>query len=256
MVTRSKSSRANIVRQESKYIRCKINSLPIKAMLYAFLYLTSKAEPCMRSASQGALAKANDSVKVLKAVNGRLRGNSELDPSEMYDIINITVSSYVNLYYSIDSTTRSAILDDCHSSLPKELNLLTMPAVMIMKNTPKGRVASDIKRSLCKKPLIFLQSAILASRRMESIRASMSLKKSYDLGSDRLSSCLDLVGKLIENAEQGIVKPKEDEEEKLKVINGLVSLSQKYDTHTLSYIKSKLDETSFNITAAQRVIRQ
>ncbi len=256
MATKTRSSRASRERTESLSIHCKVNGLPVKSILYALLYVTSKSETSRKAMQGGALTKAKDSIRALKAVNGKLRANSALDPIEMHDILNITSSSYVNLYYSLDSATRHAILNDTHGKLPKEENILTMPALMIMKNAPKGRVVHDIRSSLYKKPLVFLKSAIVASRKMETLRASMSLKKSTDLTSDKLSYSLDTIERLMESIDRGMVRPKEDEDAKAKVIDDLVSLSERYDAHTLSYIKSKLDETSFNISTAQRVIRQ
>ncbi len=256
MATRTRLSRASRERRESISIRCKVNGLSVKSILYALLYVTSKGEDSRKAQQTGALGKAKDSIRVLKAVNGKLRYDNALDPIEMHDILDITASSYVNLYYSLDSATRHAILDDRHGRLPKEENMLTMPGLMIMKNVPKGMVVHDIRSSLYRKPLVFLKSAIVASRKMETLRASMSLKKSTDLASDKLSYLLDTVDKLMDNVDRGMMNPNADEAAKAKVIDDLVSLSERYDAHTLSYINSKLDEASFNITTAQRIVRQ
>lgn len=252
----SRPSRASRERTASLSIRCKVNGLPVKAILYALLYVMSKGEHSRKAQQSGTLTKAKDSIRVLRAVNTKLRANDELDPVEMHDILDITASSYVSFYYSLESAIRADILEDDYGRMPKDENILTMPALMMMRNAPKGKVVHIIRTNLYRKPLVFLRKAIVASRKMETLRASMSLKKSTDFTSDRLSYSFDAVEELIGRVDTGLVKPKEDEEAKARLIDDLVGLSERYDAHTLQYIKSKLDETSFNLSTAQRVIRQ
>ena len=224
-------------------------------MLYALLYIVAKGRGGKATAAVP-MAKAKESITVLKAVNSKLRGNVALDANEMHDIIGVTAESYANLYYSLDSSVRASILNDNHGRIAKEENILTMPAVMINGNEHKSAVVSSLERSLYKKPLAFLQSAISTSIKMESLRASMALKKKTDFTVERLSYSLQNIEKLMQNVDSGNIKPTEDEEAKMRIVHELVTLSEQYDAHTLNYISSKLDETSFNISTAQRIIRE
>lgn len=241
-------------RSASKTIRCKVNRLPVTSMLYALLYIVDKADPDKRQAS--GMAEAMESIKVLKAVNSRLRDNGSMEGAELHDIIDATASSYVNLYYSLNRNMTESILKERHGRIPKEQNILTMPALMMVMNVPKSGAVSAIRTGLYKKPFAFLQSAIATSRKMETLRASMALKKSIDFTAERLSYSLQTVEKLMDGIDAGNIRPNEDEAVKARVIDDLVRLSERYDAHTVTYINSKLDEASFNISTAQRIVRQ
>lgn len=259
MATRTRSRRASAprtrVRRASRSatisIRCKINRLPVKSMLYALLYITDRA-----SRHSTGNPDAMESISVLKAVSTKLRENGNMEAGELHRILDTTVSSYVDFYYSLNSSITKAVLRERHSRLLNGENILTMPALMMANKVPKSIVASAIQHSLYKKPFVFLHSAISTSRRMESMRASMALKKSADFTMERLTYSLQELEKVMDSIDDGRVKPGEDESVKTAVIRDIVGLSEQYDAHTLSYINSKLDEISFNMSTAQRIVRE
>jgi hypothetical protein len=252
------NSRASRSRRTSLDIRCRINSLPVKALLFALSYVIAKADETEKPIGRIEISKARRVVKSLGGAATMLKTNEELDPEEVYSMINAACSSYINLYYSLDSGVKRSILEE-HKKKGKisfEENMLTMPAITSMRNEPKNEVILTLRKSLYKKPFIFLHSAISNSRKIESLRIAMALNESKDDGMKMLSYSLMSIEKALGNIEKGIMNPAQDEAFKVEVINGLAGLSEQYDIHTLSYITGKLDEATFNIKSAQRVVRQ
>ncbi len=262
MLMKTKDSKLRMShKRETLEIRCRVNLLPAKSLLYALSYVNGRAQQSKNSQEMILnMGRARRSVRVLNNVVDRLRSNRELDPKEMHDIISIASSAYVNLYYSMDANVMKGILDEYgvswKSRLPKEANLITMPAIMFNRNEAKNKVISNIKRSIYKKPFWFLYSAIESSKRIETLQISMALKKPTDYGMNKLAYSISALGRKVGEIEKGIIKPDDDEALKVEILNGLFAISELHNIHTISYINWKLDETSFSIKAAQRVSRQ
>ncbi len=71
---------------KTKEIQCRMNSLPIKALLYALTYTLSKAGDSAEKADTY-ISKAKRSARVLGNVLSTLKDGREIGPSDLYYII-------------------------------------------------------------------------------------------------------------------------------------------------------------------------
>ncbi len=257
--TRARSSRPSRLKSATLAVRCRINSIPVKAMLYALSYAIAKAESGRGKATATEVGSAKRAAKGLGSVAVKLGESIDIDPEEMHDMLNGACSSFINLYYSLGEGVKRSILEEHRKGKRDtafEKSMLTFPVIASMRSEPKSEVILAIRKSLYKKPFLFLHSAISSSRKIESLRVAMALNESKVDGMKRLSYSLMSVERRLGSIDRGIMNPMRDEAFKADLINGIAMLSEQSDIHTLSYIDGKLDERTFNIKSAQRVIRE
>lgn len=254
--SKTKSSRATISRKSTLSLHCKINNLPIKAMQLSLSYVMAKAKTS-KKISMMEFAKAQKTLKGLDNVSTRLKSNEQIDPNEFYGALDNACAFYVNFYYGMDNDILNAIIEE-HRSAKKNLdgNILTMPAIAVMKKEPKTKTIVRLKKNIYKKPIVFLHNTLKSSRSIESLRVAISLNESKVNGTQRLSYLLTSLEKNILTSNPESQDHEKEEDFKRSIINSIVILSDQYGMHTLNYVNDKLDEATFNIKSAQRVIRQ
>ncbi len=245
---------------KTKEIQCRMNSLPIKALLYALTYTISKAGEDTEKVDTY-IGKAKRSARVLGNVLSTLKEGREIGPSDLYYIISAATSSYVGLCQNLDAKVKEAILAEYDGPKKrwkrpeKSSNLLTMPIIMQERKEPMNKTVSRIKMGLYKKPFDFLYSCLEASKRLEVMQRSIAIKNMNAEDFSTLSKSIYNVGKQMQEIEHGIIKPEEDEAVKEEVLGRLSKFTGNSGMHPLGFIEWKLDEDSLNARTAKRIIR-
>ncbi|MEM0149468.1 MAG: hypothetical protein QXW10_01060 [Candidatus Micrarchaeaceae archaeon] len=246
---------------KTKDIQCRMNMLPIKALLYALTYALSKAEKNDAVKADGHMSKAKRSAKVLGNVLIMLKAGRQIEPGDLYYIISAATSSYVALCQNLDTKVQESILAEYDAPKgrwkrpEKESNLLTLPILAQKRSEPINKTVSGIKIGLYKKPFGFLYSCLEASKRLEVMQRSIAIKNMNAEDFSALSKSMYDVSKKIRGIEQGILKPEEDEAIKTEVLERLGKFSGNSGMHPLGFIEWKLDEDSLNARTAKRIIR-
>ncbi len=249
-----------LFKYKTKGIQCRVNSLPIKALLYALTYTLSKAGNGTEKTDIH-IGKAKRSARVLGNVLSALKEGKDVEPSDMYYIISAATSSYVGLCQNLDAKVKEAILAEYDSPKKrwkrpeKSSNLLTMPIIMQERREPMNKTVSSIKVSLYKKPFDFLYSCLEASKRLEVMQRSIAIKNMNTEDFSTLGKSIYSVGKKMQEIEHGIIKPEEDEAVKGEVLEKLSKFTGNSGMHPLGFIEWKLDEDSLNARTAKRIIR-
>lgn len=249
------------VKYKTKDIQCRMNMLPIKALLYSITYTLSKAEKNNTMKSNDHISKAKRSAKVLGNVLSMLESGRQIEPGDLYYIISAAASSYVALCQNLDAKVQESILAEYNTSKgrwkrpEKESNLLTIPILAQRCNEPINKTVSGIKIGLYKKPFSFLYSCLETSKKLETMQRSIAIKNMSAEDFSTLSKSIYSIGKKINVIEQGILKPEEDEAIKTEVLERLGKFSGNAGMHPLGFIEWKLDEDSLNARTAKRIIR-
>ncbi|MGC8537412.1 MAG: hypothetical protein ACP5MZ_00295 [Candidatus Micrarchaeia archaeon] len=244
---------------KTKEIQYRVNSLPIKALLYALTYTLSKAGEGTETDTY--IGKAKRSARVLGNVLSTLKEGKGVGPSDLYYIISAATSSYVGLCQNLDAKVKEAIIAEYDSPKKrwkrseKSANLMTMPIIMQERKEPMNKTVSSIKIGLYKKPFDFLYSCMEASKRLEVMQRSIAIKNMDAEDFSTLSKSIYNVGKKMQEIERGIIKPDEDELVKEEVLERLSRFTGNSGMHPLGYIEWKLDEDSLNARTAKRIIR-
>ena len=248
-------------RSVSKEIVSKLNILPIKSLLFAISFLLSKIDKAESEELQLNVTKTKRSIKQITTTINKLKLGDEIDPQEFGNIIDSAVSSYINLYYSLDNNMRNAITKEYghymgkSESLGRDENILVLPLKMFKKRYTKNNAITLTRKGLYKKPFKYLSDAMEASRRVESMQMKIGLKPQSDFGISKIYGHIKMIEKRILDIERSIINPEIDERLKNEIIEELAGLSATHKIHTITYINSKLDEGSLSSSSASRMLR-
>ncbi len=255
------AAKRSSVKYNTKNIQCRMNMLPVKALLYALTYAISKAENGGAGKPSVHINKAKRSAKVLGNVLSMLQAGRLVGQSDLYYIISASTSSYVSLCQNLDSKVQESIISEYDAPKgkwkrpEKEANLLTMPILVQKRKEPINKTISSIKISLYKKPFTFLYSCLEASKKLEAMQRSIAIKNMSPEDFSTLGKTAYSIGKKIQEIEHGIIKPDDDEAVAEDVLERLGRFSGNSGMHPLGFIEWKLDEDSLNARMAKRIIR-
>ncbi len=249
-------------RSMSKDILAKVNMLPVKSLLYAISYLLSKMDEKQSAEMTLHTTKAKRSLRQVIAAIESMRSLTPISAQEFSTIIDSAVSSYINLYYSIDDNVRAAIMHDFghkssarHESIGSDEHMLLLPLKMFKKRYTKSGVISLTRKGLYKKPLAYLHGAIEASRKVEMMQMRIGLKTQSAHSLSRIAEHIKMLDKRILEIEGGIINPEQDDEIKIRILDELAALAGSHQIQSINYINAKLDEVSFNGSTASRMLR-
>lgn len=254
--TRTQSSRTKLD-SRSTSIKCRIDLLPVKSLTYAMRFLLNKG-PAQYSGTKR-VGQARSALDGLDSVRAKLDSGTPVPQSEMDKILENAATSYVELYYSLGRAIHDSILRDCLAwRTPSEgkRNIITMPAYAFQNGYPKESLIAEIKNGLQIKPYSVLHSMLKSSERIETLRASLSLRKTQSRTAlSAISAAQKSLEEVMRSIGSGAVSA-EHESRKDRVISEIASFSDKHEVNTYDYINWKLDEMTFNMRSAQRIIRQ
>ena len=183
------------------------------------------------------------------------------DLSEMLGTITATARSYVNLFYSIRQSNRSAYIER-HANgavgrgVPPESNLLIMPAMMANGGVRRSVAYSAVIHGLYSMPARFLYEKSNVAMKVELLQQGMGIKGTKDTALSRLSLSMNQMQSLIERISGGEINPEADEMVKELFVNEIVAISESEDMSLAEFINDKLSNGSISFRTALRMVRK
>jgi hypothetical protein len=243
-------------------IRCGANLLPVKGLLYAMSHAKSSRHVTGSSKATAAesVKKMSKYMKELSEFATGLQTMHDVSGSELYKQIKTATTSYVDLFYNMDTKERDLYLTSCvghhGKKITNEQNLLLIPAIMASRGEPKSNVTSFLVNSIYRIPFRVLYHSSKAAMHIELLEQAMGIKSSPDKAMEKFSDALTKVDMRMQAIEDGTIRPEGDETLKEEFTTEAVLLSQTSDMKIADFISEKIMPNAFTDRIARRIIRK
>ena len=225
-------------------IRCRANVLPFKSMVYALshaklkLYRSRNSNASMyghRLTSQ--LRDLSSNIDALRyaatpsAAQLPPEQPSPDDPERNSRLINSSILTYVDLFYTINKEERKSYIESFNNQrktkIKKERNLLIIPALMAELNQPKEEVSTHLFNNLYSMPFKVLHESSKSALHIGILEQNMAIKSVPYETVERFSKSMSRLESRIKAIEKGSINPIEDEDIKADFIEKASEFSKR-----------------------------
>ncbi|MCL5430368.1 MAG: hypothetical protein M1504_02730 [Candidatus Marsarchaeota archaeon] len=258
--SRGERRKASIITLVSA-IRCGANLIPVKGLIYALSHAKANRHVAgsTRKAVKESVKNLNKSMKDLTTMSDDLRSMKDVTGVELNECIRSATASYVELFYALSIDERKQYLESSHSytkRVPREENLLLIPALMASKGEPKDNIIDFLSSNIYKMPFRVLYHASKAAVHIELLEQSMGIKSAPEPLLNGFSKALNNISDCMNQIEEGNVRPEYDEAIKYDFIEEAVTLSTTSDMKIADFISEKVMPSAFTERMARRIIRK
>ncbi|MEM3476503.1 MAG: hypothetical protein QW045_00095 [Candidatus Micrarchaeaceae archaeon] len=231
---KSKIELKNIKINKAFKLKHLINVLPLKTLSYSLFYVMAFAKNNNKLKNETVAAK-EAMMNISEMINGK---KGLISGVELQKRLHEGVESYLNLYYKLDGEFKNIAI-----SLPHN-NIIAIPAILKQKGKSKEEVSKRLEFGLYMKPFEFINSEIEKLKRIE------YLQDLFMLSADTKRVDIEKISKIIHSVNAVTINPEKDDTIKDSIINEIAS-----NDYVFEYVYSKLEERTFNIENAKRIIR-
>jgi hypothetical protein len=258
------------LRPISVEIRSRANLLPFKALIYVMSIAVLKSPRSSKVRLREHYRDLSNSMKVLNSYASRLYtaadpnpsqpgAGSEPDPYSMTDTLRAAVDSYVALFYSMNTTERTAYIKSMSSvkhRVKRESNMLFIPAIFGEAGEDQKAVKAGLFKHLYSMSFKMLYNTSKSGLRLMLLQNGMAIKSINYETVHEFSKLVSMLDARILEIGEGKISPIKDEELKTEFIDQAVKMSKETDINIAEIISDKVRTESHIMREAQRLMRR